>query len=237
MKKNKPNIICEIGLNHLGKKEYLLKYLKIKDIDALTIQVIPSQLYKGSLKKYKLDLNEISNFINLVKKSNKKIGIALTDHTLVDFFIKKKIDFYKVLSKDLKNILLIKKLIKTNKKIFLSTGTSNFKEIKDTLKKINTKKIELIHTSFSKKLNKINFKRIQELKNIFKLPVSYGNHSPHLNTIPLSINYNPSSIFFYVKLNNKFDYPDNLHAVKIKDIRKILDSIDFNHSKFIKPGN
>ena len=74
-------------------------------------------------------------------------------------------------------------------------------------------------------------------ENIFKLPVSYGNHSPHLNTIPLSINYNPSSIFFYVKLNNKFDYPDNLHAVKIKDIRKILDSIDFNHSKFIKPGN
>ena len=83
MKKNKPNIVCEIGLNHLGKKEYLLKYLKIKNVDALTIQILPNRLLKGNLKKCKLDMNDISDFINLVKKSNKKIGIALVDHTLV----------------------------------------------------------------------------------------------------------------------------------------------------------
>lgn len=229
MKKNKPSIVCEIGLNHLGRKEYLLKYLKIKNIDALTIQILPNRLLKGSLKKCKLDMNDISDFINLVKKSNKKIGIALVDHTLVDFFKKKRIDFYKVLSRDFKNKLLIQKLIKTNKKVFLSTGTSSLREIKNVLKKINTKKIELIHTSFNKKLSKINFKRIQELKNNFKLPVSYGNHSPYLDTIPLSIHYNPSSIFFYVKLNDRLDYPDNHHAVKIKDIKKILNDIDFNH--------
>ena len=100
---------------------------------------------------------------------------------------------------------------------------------KNRIKKINTKKVELIHTSFSKKINQINFKRIQELRNIFKLPVSYGSHSPYINTIPLSVHYNPSSIFFYIKLNHKMDYPDNNHAVKIKDIKEILNSVDFNH--------
>ena len=228
MKKSKPFIVCEIGLNHLGKKNNLLKYLKLKNIDALTIQIIPNRSFKGSLKKCKLQLSEISDFINLVKKSKKKIGIALADHTQVDFFIKKKVDFYKVLSSDLKNTLLIKKLLKTNKKIFLSTGTSNFNQIDLALKKIKTKKIELIHTSFSKRLNKINFKRIQKLRSKFRLPISYGSHSPHLSTIPLSVHYSPSSIFFYIKLNDRLNYPDNLHAVKIKDLKKILKSIDFN---------
>ena len=42
------------------------------------------------------------------------------------------IDFYKVLSPDIKNIYLIKSLINTNcKKIFLSTGLANLSEIKN----------------------------------------------------------------------------------------------------------
>ena len=45
----KPFLICEIGLNHLGSKKYLNKYLqfiKDKKIDAITIQILKDSFFK-----------------------------------------------------------------------------------------------------------------------------------------------------------------------------------------------
>jgi sialic acid synthase SpsE len=233
MTTQRPKIICEIGLNHLGKKKYFYKYLDYlssKNIYAITIQVIKDSFFKNSkFKNFKLDLDVISEFIDSIKKSKKKIGIATNDTEKIDFCEEKKVDFYKVINADLRDFKLMNKLMKIkNKSIFLSTGMSSFKQIDFVLKKFNSKRIKLIHTSFGKKIEEINFERIKQLKDDFKLPVCYGNHSPHLETISSSVYYNPNSIFFYVKLNNKLNFPDNEHAVKVKDIGKVLKKIFLN---------
>ena len=230
MQEQTPKIICEIGLNHLGNKKYLFEYfahLVSKNIYAITIQIVKDSFFKNSkFKKLKLDLDVISSFIDLVKKSKKKIGIAINDIEKVDFCEKKKVDFYKVLSSDIGNIPLLQKLGKTkSKNIFISTGMGNFNQIDSVLKIVNSKKIKLIHTSFSKKINEVNLKRIDELRNAFKLPSCYGNHSPHLSSIYSSLDYNPNAIFFYVKLNSKLNFPDDEHAVEISNIENILKKI------------
>ena len=230
--------IVEVGINHMGSEKYLNDYIKSvskKKVDGITIQILTKEFYKGEFKNFSLTDKQIVNFIKKAKKEYNLVGIAINDYKKINLLSKHNIDFFKVLSPALGNISLIKKLIKTNvKKIYLSTGLSSYKEINETLKKIDTKKINLIHTSFKKTRAAINFQRISILKKKFGLPVSYGNHSPLIKTIPHSIFFKPESIFFYIKLNKNLNYPDNNHAIKIKSVTSILKSVKKNEEKLAK---
>ncbi len=229
MKQKNKFLICEIGLNYLGNKKLINNYidrLSQKKIYGITIQVLKSTFYTGKFAKYKLSNKFISKIISKIHQKKIKIGIATDDISRLDFFIEKNIDFYKVLSKDINNVDLINKIISSNKRIFLSTGKSDYRTIKHLLGKISqSDKIRLIHTSFDTALEGAKLERIEKLKNIFKIPISYGNHSPYLMNIPLSIIFNPEYIFTYVKLDNMQNYPDDNHAITIDMIDEILYSV------------
>lgn len=218
--------IAEIGLNHFGKTRYINKFLKDLfkyNIDGVTIQVLKDSFYKKKFENFKLKEKEIINFIKKVKNKKKKVGIVTDDESKINLFAKYNVDFYKVLSSNITNINLIKKISNTKcKKIYLSTGTVSISKLREIIKKINTKKISLIHTSFNKKKIGIKLKRILILRKIFKLPICYGNHSKYLSSIIDVKKYEPYAIFFYVKLNQKFDFPDNIHAIKINKINKYI---------------
>ena len=164
----KPYYFAEIGLNHMGDRKILgtlkEKLLK-KDIHGISIQILRDDFYKKNFVKLKLNNITLVNFIRDVKKKGKLIGVATNDASRINFFKKLNIDFYKVLSPDIKNIDLIKSLINTNcKKIFLSTGLANFNEIKFTLDRISKKKILSQKRKFQKKS-----KCHQNLQTIFYL--------------------------------------------------------------------
>tara|TARA_B100000795_G_C22803351_1_gene443200 strand:+ start:1585 stop:2295 length:711 start_codon:yes stop_codon:yes gene_type:complete len=228
----KTKLIAEIGLNHLGNERYLKtiqSFLSKKNIDGLTIQVPGESLMQQNQKKFLLNDKKIINFIKVAKKQFKFVGIATDTSEKVDFFSKLNIDFFKVTSGMFTNINLIKKMQESPvKKIFLSTGFSNYQEIKKTLKKIKNKKNLLIHTTFKKDIKDLNLKNINFLKKKFNIPVAYGNHSIFLESIPNAIFYEPDFIFFYVKLNNNLNYPDNKHAIKLNQLDSILKKIENN---------
>jgi sialic acid synthase SpsE len=225
--KNKPLIICEIGLNHLGSKKELREYTEFiskKDIYGATIQILKDSFYE-KFNNLKIDNDSVINFIKELKVNNKKVGLAIDDVVKVDIFKDEKIDFYKVLNKDIHNSDLINKLISTKKKVFISTGDTSFKDIRSTLKKIDTKNIKLIHTRFGLNSSDVNFNNIIKLKESFDISVSYGNHSPYLEAIAASVFFDPEFIFFYIKntKNNKnIIFPDNDHAVNLESIDKII---------------
>ena len=70
-----------------------------------------------------------------ISELNKKIGIAISDISRIEYFDQCKVDFWKILSKDFYNKNLINKLVKTRRKIYLSTGFSSINEIKKIDKK------------------------------------------------------------------------------------------------------
>lgn len=218
--------LAEIGLNHLGKYKYLDTYLdklSCEMVDGISIQVLDDSFYRGKYKKFRLSDKKIIQIINQIKKKNKLVGIVTNSVKRMDFLKKLKIDFYKVLSTDIFNIELIKKIIKTNCKIiFLSTGMVDYKKLKNILNKINRRKISLIHTSFKKNKEDINLKRINILKKKYKLPVSYGNHSRYLKSLVYVKKFNPFAIFFYVKLDKNLKYPDNIHAIRIDKLKNYI---------------
>jgi N,N'-diacetyllegionaminate synthase len=227
-------LIAEIGLNHFGNEKFLAEYLKVlykKKIYGVSIQIPQESLMKKNQKKFLLDEKKISRFVKNAKKKFKLVGITTSDVSKVNFFENLNIDFFKVTSGMINNLNLIRKMQTTKiPQIYLSTGLISTIKLKEILNKLSLEKILLIHTSFEKKIDKINLNRINILRENFNLPICYGNHSDHINAIPNSVFFKPYSIFFYVKMNKKLGYPDNKHAIKFNELDLILNKVKDNIS-------
>ncbi|MFH0875116.1 MAG: N-acetylneuraminate synthase family protein [archaeon] len=220
-------IIAEIGLNHLGSEKnayYLLESLLKLEIEAITFQIREKAFYDGS-KPHKIPLPEefYSKTVKLCKKHHKKIGIAISDINMVDFFNELDIDFWKTLSWDILNYELQNKLQKTNKLVFLSTGISDYDDIITANNHFSN--CCFIHTQLTHSINEANLKAIQLMKKYTGKNIAYGLHCNNSNVLYACISYEPSDIFFYVKPNESEKYPDDSHAILLDNVNAIVQNI------------
>ena len=223
-------IVCEIGLNHLGKEDYANEYIDeiIKSkADALTFQVREKEFYEKDESYLRLKDDYYKEAFEKTKSSNRKFGVAIADQEAVDFFESLGTDFYKVLSKDIANFALIDTLLDTNKPIFISSGMSDFGEISKLVEHVEGAKerVSLIHTQLSYDIKDVNLRAISLLREKFDLPVAFGNHSPNHTVLFLSLAFQPSDLFMYVKGARTTNHPDEEHAVSLEDIGEIISNV------------
>ena len=225
------NLVAEIGINHHGDEKYVLEYVdKLIDtkIDAITIQYRDTQFYK-KYKKFILNESVYEVISAKIKSRNKLFGVAIKYSNKINFFEKINTDFYKIIEKDLENEELMERILLSNaKKIYLSTGMSSGDEIMNVLdryKKIDKKRVILIHTTLSNKINKVNLESIRFMREKFSMNVAYGSHCEEYKSILISIGYSPESIFFYVK-GNKFEkHPDQEYAIDLDFVDKLIEEV------------
>lgn len=231
-------LIAEIGLNHLGNKDIAKDYInQLSDtyVDGITFQVRESEYYE--LKpELKLDNFEYADLISLIKNNNKKAGIAIADIEQINFFESLDVDFYKIIRNDITNNELVKKLILTNKKIIVSTGTCSESTICDFINKFKNNNIVLNHTQLSYDTKDCNLSAINTLKSKFNINVSYGSHCSNFNVLYMALCYQPSDILFYVKRNSSFKYPDDKHAIPLNKVGNITKNLK-DLSEAIGSGN
>jgi len=224
-------IIAEIGKNHHGSEDYAKEYIKKSfsaNVDAVLFHIREKEFYKKTGQKRKMLSDSFyKEAATISKKKGKKFGITIADIEKVDFLEKIGIDFYKILSQDINNIDLIKRVLKTGKLTFISTGLSNYNEISKVMKSIKpmSKNIKLIHTTISSDIKHVNLNAINELSKKFNLPIAFGNHCKNPLVIYVSIAYNPSDIFFYVKGSKFRQHQDDVHAIKLSDLNEYVKNI------------
>jgi sialic acid synthase SpsE len=228
--------IAEVGLNHKGDEKYAYQYLNklLKtDIDGISFQIREKSFYK---KQSELTLTKqfyISAF-NLVKEHNKLFGIALADIDNVNFFSQLKIDFIKIINRDLVKKKLVKKIYESSiKKIFVSTGKSRLKDLKkhiSFLKNKEKKKLTFIHTKLTGDLQKPNLNSIRFMQDKLDYLIGYSHHSKNMETIFLCLPYKPSVIMFYVKGDKGKSHPDEVHAIKLSKVNDLLEKIEYTNS-------
>jgi len=224
-------IICEVGLNHIGNEAYSSYYtneLIAADCDAITYQIREKEFYKNDkFLNSELLFDHYSDIINRIHKNNKKFGMALADHSLVDKCESIGVDFYKILSWDLNNYNFINSLIETKKPIYISTGMSDMREIQEfnNYHKKSADQITLIHTQLNCDIENVNLKAIKMLKNSFTFPVAFGNHCNNINVLYAATAFEPSDIFIYVKGPLIDKHPDEGHAVDLKELPNIINNI------------
>ena len=93
--------------------------------------------------------------------------------------INKYVKFFKVASGDINNFELLREIARTKKKVVISTGMSNIKEITKAISFFPRKNIILLHciSCYPTKFKDSNLINIQNLKNKFKLEVGYSDHT------------------------------------------------------------
>lgn len=217
-------IIAEVGNNHHGSEDYAKEYL-IKSIssgvDGILYHIREKEFYqKIGNKKKSLPNSFYKNTIAYSKKKKIKFGITLADVEKIDFLEEIGIDFYKILSQDINNKILIKHILNTKKPTYISTGLSNFTEISELIRfiKPNLENVTLIHTTLRPDIKYVNLNAIIKLSEKFHLPVAFGNHCKNPLVIFTALAYQPSDMFFYVKGSKFKNHQDEVHAINLQDL-------------------
>jgi len=258
----KPIIIAEISANHDGKKKNFLNLIRLahkNGADLIKIQtyepddiVVKSKdkrfQIKGGLwdKKYFWDLYEKAQTPYRWHKSAfklaKKIGAILfsTPFSIraVDFLEKHKVKLYKIASLENTDVNLINKIAKTKKPIIISTGASNFKEVKKALKVINKyhNKVIILHcvSEYPTPLNDANLSRIIKLKKYFKKNlIGLSDHTNTIDTSLASIPLGAVAIEKHFKDSIKNKSLDSAFSIVPKELKELKDKsiIYYNSTK------
>lgn len=151
-------LIADLSLNHDGsfdKASELLNSISKAGLNSVLFEYIKYQEYNSSnpnleigdeiinfeIKKNFLEPSYIFRLMKLAKNLNLNVGICFYDmNDINDFDFIEEFDFFQIPSVEILNINLIKKLLKTNKNVIISTGGCTEKEIVHCINQINNYK-------------------------------------------------------------------------------------------------
>jgi sialic acid synthase SpsE len=251
---NKIKIIAEIGVNHDGsilKAKKLIDAAKSSGADFVKFQVFDSEnlvkegtglaeyqkkgikkikiTQKNLLKKYQLNKIDLLKIIKYSKLKKINIFFSFFNPEDLDKVPRNLLKIVKIPSGEITNVPLLRKISKVAKKIILSTGMANLKEIKSALsilKKHGTE-IILLHctTNYPTKPSEANIFSVSVLKKIFRVKVGYSDHTETNLAAILSIMQGSEYIEKHITLNRKLIGPDHSSSMDPKQFRNYVNDL------------
>ncbi len=178
-----------------------------------------------------------NDWSNLKKYTESKGLIFLSSaFSNYSFEVLKNLDMaaWKIGSGEFYNSELIEKMIKTKKVILISTGMSNFKEIKKLDKYLTSKKARHIFMHCSSIYpcppDKINLERIDSLKEHFGPLVGFSDHSGTIFPSISAVTKGAKIIEVHVKLSKHGFGPDHSSSITIKELKMLVNGVKFINS-------
>jgi len=178
----RPYIIGETAYNHEGDIKYL--YKMTDDIAELKLNAIKFHMLLNSesymQKKHPL-INEIKKWIfsknqwnKIIDYSNKKgldIIVLCDDVESIGYILEKNINVtaIELHASGLNDYFLLNAVSKFNKQIMLGVGGSAIDEIQYA--------VDFLKKSYPTKYNDINLSKILKIRDLFKLPIGYADHT------------------------------------------------------------
>ncbi|EKQ51121.1 MULTISPECIES: N-acetylneuraminate synthase [unclassified Clostridium] len=246
-------IIAEAGVNHNGNINVAKKLVDAAyeaGVDAIKFQtfktenLVTKNAHKAEYQKRttgngnqyemlkKLELSyddhiEIKNYC-----SEKGILFISTpfDFESVDLLKKLDIPLYKISSGDLTNIPLLKYVGKLNKSMIISTGMSDLGEVEDaieSIKETGNNKISLLHctSNYPTDYEDVNLNAMITLKNAFKLPVGYSDHTIGIEVSVAAAVMGAKIIEKHFTLDKSMEGPDHKASLNPEELKQMVRSI------------
>jgi|SaaInlStandDraft_1057018.scaffolds.fasta_scaffold60360_2 N,N'-diacetyllegionaminate synthase len=250
---NKTFIIAEAGVNHNGNfkiaKKMINEAKKFK-ADAIKFQIFNSfeiATKKANLANYQKDLkkkkkNQLEMLQSLSLKKNeyiklknhclkKKIEFLCSpfDENSLKFLIKIGCKNIKIASGEITNIPLLRLAGKLAKKVIISTGMANLKEIKfayNVLIKagLNYRNIVILHCTsvYPASLDKLNLNFINILKRSFKSNIGYSDHTLDKQVPSVAVTLGAKIIEKHFTLNRSMNGPDHKASITPKEFNEVI---------------
>ena len=243
--KNKTFIIAEIGNSHNGNLKYAMNAIdnaKRAGVDAVKFQYIkpeelvhpnlkpynPISKLKSQLEKFKKITLKLKDYKKLSKYAHKqkiKFGLSIFDLSAIRE-VRNIVDFYKIASGDIKFNLLIEKITNTKKSVIISTGVSDYNEIKKMKFKNN---VSILHclSKYPSNSSDLAMATILKLKEKFKKnKIGYSDHTNGYLSCLCAVSLGAKIIekHFIINYKNKL-VPDYNVSIDAKDFKKMVMSI------------
>lgn len=246
-------IIAEAGVNHNGNIKIAKKLIDAAveaGADAVKFQTFkaenlvtkdaPKADYQkettGAGKQYemlkKLELSFEEHVI--LKDYCDKKGIMFLstpfDFESVDLLDKIGVSLYKISSGDLTNIPFLKYIARFNKPMIVSTGMANLGEVElalDAIKSVKDNKVSLLHctSNYPAAYESVNLNAMLTLKNAFKLPVGYSDHTIGIEVPIAAVAIGASIIEKHFTLDRDMEGPDHKASLNPNEFNQMVMSI------------
>jgi N,N'-diacetyllegionaminate synthase len=239
-------VIAEIGVNHMGSLEWILKMLpQIKEsgADAVKFQLFTPDLYASRSDPQRH--SQVSNlalskndFLQIIKLGNSlKLPVFATplSHDWVSF-VADTCGVIKIASGDFTFSPTVEASLKTSAKIILSSGATSRDEIKSFVLKAKSlrpgamyyESIALLHciASYPAPINESNLSAIADLKKLTELTIGFSSH--FVEDSPLFVALGMGARIFEVHVTDdrtRTDIRDHLLSRTIKELNLLIGSI------------
>jgi len=247
-------IIAEIGVNHNGSlrlAKRMIKEAKKCGADVVKFQTFfADEFVKTNTRKVHYQLLQTSkkeNHYQMIKRlelkksefkkikkycDKQKIEFLSTPYDIksVKLLEELKVKRYKVASADLVDMALHKKIASTKKPVILSVGMATAEEIKHTVKfykKNKISKLTLLHcvSNYPCSLKSLNLKTIQQLKEMFNLPIGFSDHSEGNLAAILATGLGAKIIEKHFTINKNLKGPDHQASANPKQFSSFVKAI------------
>lgn len=247
-------IIAEAGVNHNGKLDIALKLCdaaKEAGADVVKFQtwktekIITHSVAQAEyqtentgktesqfdmLKRLELSFEDFKT----IKEHCDKIGIQFAstadEEESLDFLVSIGIPFIKIGSGEITNIPYLRIMGSKKLPIIISSGMSTLAEV-DTalseLKNAGATDITLLHctTNYPCPMNDVNLKAMLTLKEAFKIPVGYSDHTEGIEVPVAAVAMGAKVIEKHFTLDRNMEGPDHLASTEPDEFNKMVESI------------
>lgn len=253
-KKDKVFIIAEAGPNHNGDLNMayeLVEKAKEAGVDAIKFQTSKPEKHiskYSKMAKYQIhntgketSMIEMSrkfalpfDSYNLIKKYCDDIGIMFLStpfHIEATEYLNDIVSIYKIPSGEIINYPYLRHMAEKNKPIILSTGMSTLSEVEkaiEVIKSVNKNiDLSLLHctTNYPCPYEEVNLQAMITLKEAFKLPVGYSDHTLGIEVPIAAVAMGARIIEKHFTLDRTLPGPDHKASLEPNELKQMVESI------------
>ena len=247
-------IIAEAGVNHNGSialaREMVVKakeagadYIKFQTFipeDLVSKYALKAEYQKCEAKEGQSQLKMLRK-LALTKKefaqlqlycNEVEIGFISTpfDMRSISFLETLDMDFWKVPSGEITNLPYLEAIGKTRKRVILSTGMCEMREVKDAVEVLETngtEEIILMHcnTEYPTPFCDVNLRAMLQMKQVFGKPVGYSDHTVGIEVPIAAAALGASVIEKHFTLDKLMNGPDHRASLDPMELKQMVCSI------------
>lgn len=136
---------------------------------------------------------------------------------------------YKVGSGEVNNFLILEKIAQTGKPILISSGMSSYEELDTTVTFLKSKNADFsilqCTTAYPTKPQQYGLNIIAELKQRYKVPVGYSDHSARMETCIAAAALGASILEFHVAFDRRQFGPDSNSSLTIDETIRLVAAV------------
>ena len=249
-------IIAEAGVNHNGSIKLAKELIDVaveSGADAVKFQTFKaenlvskdaqkadyqkqttdaSESQFDMIKKLELDVNAHKELLAYCQEKDIMFLSTPFDHESIDLLSDLGLQIFKIPSGEITNLPYLRHIGSLDKKIVLSTGMSNLKEVGDALNILinaGTSKdnITVLHanTMYPTPMEDVNLNAMLTIQKEFGVAVGYSDHTLGIEVDIAAVAIGASCIEKHFTLDKTMDGPDHKASLEPEELKAMVDAI------------